>query len=157
VCVFAHSRFIENPPIWSWETNPSFLRWFCHSTPPGRSPKWRDLAQKIVASSVLPITEILAIENDKLNITFLHIAFESQSLLKPTGDQTDSSTNWRTREGDQRRGEWEQIKIPQWNLAYIPKMTRGLSLLAQPRPASYRSVIGPRNRTRSRSRNTERC
>jgi hypothetical protein len=30
LCVFAHSRFIENPPIWSWETNPSFLRWFCH-------------------------------------------------------------------------------------------------------------------------------
>jgi hypothetical protein len=31
VCAFAHSRFVENPPIWSWETNPSFLRWFCHS------------------------------------------------------------------------------------------------------------------------------
>jgi hypothetical protein len=30
MCVFAHSCFIENPPIWSWETNPSFLRWFCH-------------------------------------------------------------------------------------------------------------------------------
>jgi hypothetical protein len=30
MCVFVHSRFIENPPIWSWETNPSFLRWFCH-------------------------------------------------------------------------------------------------------------------------------
>jgi hypothetical protein len=25
MCVFAHSRFIENPPIRSWETNPSFL------------------------------------------------------------------------------------------------------------------------------------
>jgi hypothetical protein len=31
MCVFAHSRFIENPPIGSWETNPSFLRWFCHN------------------------------------------------------------------------------------------------------------------------------
>jgi hypothetical protein len=30
LCVFAHSRFVENPPIWSWETNPSFFRWFCH-------------------------------------------------------------------------------------------------------------------------------
>jgi hypothetical protein len=30
LCVFAHSRFVENPPIWSWETNPSFLRWYCH-------------------------------------------------------------------------------------------------------------------------------
>jgi hypothetical protein len=22
LCVFAHSRFVENPPIWSWETKP---------------------------------------------------------------------------------------------------------------------------------------
>jgi hypothetical protein len=51
------------------------------------------LAQKIVASSVLPITEILAIKNDKLNSTFLHIAFRSRSLLNPTGDQTGSDTN----------------------------------------------------------------
>jgi hypothetical protein len=29
--VFVYSRFVENPPIWSWETNPSFLRWFCHT------------------------------------------------------------------------------------------------------------------------------
>jgi hypothetical protein len=29
--VFVCSRFTENPPIWYWETNPSFLRWFCHS------------------------------------------------------------------------------------------------------------------------------
>jgi hypothetical protein len=51
------------------------------------------LAQKIVVSSVLPITKIIAIENDKLNSTFLHVTFGSQSLLKPTGDQTDSNTN----------------------------------------------------------------
>jgi hypothetical protein len=32
ICVvFVYSRFVENPPIWSWETNPSFLRWFCNS------------------------------------------------------------------------------------------------------------------------------
>jgi hypothetical protein len=31
MCVFAHSRSVENPPTWSWETNPSFLRWFCHT------------------------------------------------------------------------------------------------------------------------------
>jgi hypothetical protein len=49
--------------------------------------------QKIVESSVLPITKILAIENDKLNSTFLHVVFSSQSLLKPTGDQTGSDTN----------------------------------------------------------------
>jgi hypothetical protein len=51
------------------------------------------LAQEIVASSVLPITEILAIENDKLHNTFLHVAFGSRNLLKPTGDQTGSDTN----------------------------------------------------------------
>jgi hypothetical protein len=51
------------------------------------------LAQEIVASSVLPTTEILTIEDHKLNNTFLHVAFKSQSLLKPTGDQTGSDTN----------------------------------------------------------------
>jgi hypothetical protein len=62
------------------------------------------LAQEIVASSIFPVIEILAIENDKLYDTFLHVAFGSQSLLKPTSDQTGSDTNWRTREGDHRRG-----------------------------------------------------
>jgi hypothetical protein len=56
-------------------------------------PNGTTLAQKIVASSVLPITEILAIENDKLHNTFLHVAFGSQSLLKPTSDKTGSDTN----------------------------------------------------------------
>jgi hypothetical protein len=51
------------------------------------------LAQEIVAGSVLPITEILTIENDKLHITFLYVAFGSQSLLKPTDNQTGSDTN----------------------------------------------------------------
>jgi hypothetical protein len=51
------------------------------------------LAQKIVASLIFRVTEILAIEDHKLNITFLHVAFGSQSLLKPTGDQTGSDTN----------------------------------------------------------------
>jgi hypothetical protein len=44
------------------------------------------LAQEIVASSVFSVTEILAIEDHKLNNTILHVAFGSQSLLKPTGD-----------------------------------------------------------------------
>jgi hypothetical protein len=51
------------------------------------------LAQEIVAGSVLPITKILSIENDKLHSTFLHVAFGSQSLLKPTSDRTSSDTN----------------------------------------------------------------
>jgi hypothetical protein len=56
-------------------------------------PNGATLAQMIVASSVLLINEILAIENDKLYNTFLHVAFGSQSLLKPTSDQTGSDTN----------------------------------------------------------------
>jgi hypothetical protein len=44
------------------------------------------LAQKIGASLVLSITKILIIEDYKLNNTFLHVTFGSQSLLKPTSD-----------------------------------------------------------------------
>jgi hypothetical protein len=51
------------------------------------------MAQKIVASSVFSVTEILVIEDHKLNSTFLRVVFRSQSLLKLTGDQTDSDTN----------------------------------------------------------------
>jgi L-rhamnose isomerase len=51
------------------------------------------LARKIVASSVLTITKILAIEDHKLYDTFLHVAFGSQSLLNPTSDQTGSDNN----------------------------------------------------------------
>jgi hypothetical protein len=56
-------------------------------------PYGATLAQKIVVSSVLPITKILVIENDKLNIIFLYVAFGSQSLLKSIGDPTGSDTN----------------------------------------------------------------
>jgi hypothetical protein len=50
-------------------------------------------AQKIFASSVFPVTEILAIEDHKLNSTFLHVAFRSQNMLKPSSDQIGSNTN----------------------------------------------------------------
>jgi hypothetical protein len=56
-------------------------------------PNGTTLAQEIVASSVFSVTEIIAIENDKLHNTFLHVDFGSQSLLKPTSDQTVSDTN----------------------------------------------------------------
>jgi hypothetical protein len=49
-------------------------------------PNGAALTQEIVAGSVLSITEILTIENDKLHNTFLHIVFGSQSLLKPISD-----------------------------------------------------------------------
>jgi hypothetical protein len=51
------------------------------------------LAKKIVASLFFPITEILVIEEHKLHNIFLHVAFRSQSLLKPTSDETGSDTN----------------------------------------------------------------
>jgi hypothetical protein len=51
------------------------------------------LAQQVVPCSVIPITEIFTIENHKLDDTFLHIAFGSQSLLRTTSDQTCSDTN----------------------------------------------------------------
>jgi hypothetical protein len=56
-------------------------------------PNGVTLTQKIVASSVFLVTEILAIEDHKLNSIFLHLVFRSQSLLKPTSDQTGSDTN----------------------------------------------------------------
>jgi hypothetical protein len=56
-------------------------------------PNSTTLAQKIVASSVFPVTEILAIKDHKLNSTFLYVAFGSQSLLKSTSDQIGSDTN----------------------------------------------------------------
>jgi hypothetical protein len=62
---------------------------------------------------------------------------------------------------DRRRrpegGEWEPIKIPRRNLAYIPNRTRRTSLLARLRPPSYRLTIGPRNRARNYSENTKWC
>jgi hypothetical protein len=49
--------------------------------------------KEIVVSSILPITEILIIEDHKLDSTFFHVAFGSQSMLKPTSNQTGSNTN----------------------------------------------------------------
>jgi hypothetical protein len=49
-------------------------------------PNGATLAQETVASSVFPVTEILVIKDHKLDSTFLHVAFRSQGLLKPTGD-----------------------------------------------------------------------
>jgi hypothetical protein len=51
------------------------------------------LTQEVVVSSVFPITKILTIENHKLDGTFLHVVFGSQSLLRITSDLTDSETN----------------------------------------------------------------
>jgi hypothetical protein len=56
-------------------------------------PNDATLAQEIVVSLIFSATKIFVIEDHKVNNTFLHVAFRSQSLLKPTGDQTDFDTN----------------------------------------------------------------
>jgi hypothetical protein len=48
------------------------------------------LAKEIIVSSIFPVTEILVIENHKLDDIFLHVTFELQSLLRTTSDLTDS-------------------------------------------------------------------
>jgi hypothetical protein len=76
------------------------------------------------------------------------------TALKPSSAGRLKERRRRPEEGGD---EWEPIKILHRNLAYILKMTRRTSLLTQPKPPSYRSAIGPRNRARNRSENTERC
>jgi hypothetical protein len=49
-------------------------------------PNDATLTQKMVVVLILSITEIIAIQKDKLYSTFLHVAFKSQSLLKPTSE-----------------------------------------------------------------------
>jgi hypothetical protein len=44
-------------------------------------------------SPIFSITKILAIEDNELHDTFLHVAFESQSQLRTTSDLTRSDTN----------------------------------------------------------------
>jgi L-rhamnose isomerase len=51
------------------------------------------LAQEIVMSSVFPVTKILTIEDHRFYVTFLHVAFRSQIMLRLTSDQTGSETN----------------------------------------------------------------
>jgi hypothetical protein len=50
-------------------------------------------SQEIVASLIFPVTKILIVKHHKLDSTFLHVAFGSQSLLESTSDQTGSDTN----------------------------------------------------------------
>jgi hypothetical protein len=65
--------------------------------------------------------------------------------------------NLKDRRGDQRGGEWEPIKIPQRNLAYIPEPTRDPSLRTRLRLISYGQAISLRKRTRIFTRNPDWC
>jgi hypothetical protein len=57
-------------------------------------------------------------------------------------------------EATRGEGEWEPIKILYRNLVYILKLIRHPSLLTRLRLHSYRKTIGPQNRVRNRSGNT---
>jgi hypothetical protein len=46
-------------------------------------------------------------------------------------------------------GEWEPIKIPLVDLAYIPKWTKDTSLLTQSRLRSYRIATSPQRQVRN--------
>jgi hypothetical protein len=63
----------------------------------------------------------------------------------------------RTEDGDQREVNGSQSKFLQWNLAYIPKSTRTLSLVTRPRPPSYRQAIGLRNWVMNCNIDSKRC
>jgi hypothetical protein len=71
---------------------------------------------------IFPIAEILAIEDNELHGTFLHVAFESQSPLRTTSDLTISDSNWRTEGGDRSGGDGEQElnQILLQELDYVP-------------------------------------
>jgi hypothetical protein len=56
-------------------------------------PNGTTLAQEIVASLIFPITEFLAIEDNKLHGTFFYVAFGLQSQLRTASDLTYSDTN----------------------------------------------------------------
>jgi hypothetical protein len=56
-------------------------------------PNGAALAQEIIVSLIFLVTKILTIKNHKLNNTFLHVTFMSQSMVKLTSDQTGSDIN----------------------------------------------------------------
>jgi hypothetical protein len=69
----------------------------------------------------------------------------------------DDDDNLKDRRRRLEGGEWEPIKIPHRNLAYVPNQIRRPSLLTQPRPHNYNKAVDPRNQVRNCSRNTNRC
>jgi hypothetical protein len=75
----------------------------------------------------------------------------SEPFSRPILSANPYVVSLKDREDDQRGGEWESIKILQENLAYTPNLSRNPSLLARPRPPSYRLAIGPRNCARNRT------
>jgi hypothetical protein len=129
--------------------------------------------QQILHHPTVPSPQIMPLSGAQHNPSFL------PTLVVPSTTPYASSANKRKRENhrsnrhalyqelqelvlkDQRRqpegGEWEPIKIPYQNLAYIPKLTRSPSLLTRPRPPTCRQAIIPQNRVMNHSGNTTQC
>jgi hypothetical protein len=51
LCVFAHSRFVENPPIWSWETKPLIFEVVLSQALTTQSTSTQNKAQHATAST----------------------------------------------------------------------------------------------------------
>jgi hypothetical protein len=73
--------------------------------------------------------------------------------VKQEWDETSEGPEKAIRGG----GEWEPIKISQWNSAYIPKSTWCPSLPTRPRLHRYSKTISLRNWVRDHSGNTKQC
>jgi hypothetical protein len=87
-------------------------------------------------------------------------AIKEVKLLGENGEKASHKIAEMVAEGSEkvtrRGGEWESIKIPHGNLAYIPNRIRRPSLLTRSSSHSYSKTIGLRNRVRDRSGNTNR-
>jgi hypothetical protein len=87
-------------------------------------------------------------------------AIKEVKLLGENGEKASHKIAEMVAEGSEkvtrRGGEWESIKIPHGNLAYIPNRIRRPSLLTRPSSHSYSKTIGLWNRVRDRSGNTNR-
>jgi hypothetical protein len=84
-----------------------------------------------------------------------HVTWKAQVMAVLRGARLIGHV--KDRRGDQRGGEWEPIKIPQRNLAYIPEPTRDPFLLTRPRLISYGQAISLRKRTRIYTGNQNWC
>jgi hypothetical protein len=113
------------------------------------------LAKKIICPLTLGVAKIHACLNH-------YILYQKEHEFKDKCPRCNDSRYKRNDNNekdlkDQRRqpegGEWEPIKIPCGNLAYIAKSTRCPSLLTRPRWHSHRKAIGPQNWVRNRSGN----
>jgi hypothetical protein len=108
------------------------------------TPNNRKLIKKVINCSVTLLKKLLLMNSSKIGRL-------SSRLIFLTKKRPHLISLLEGPRGRPEGGEWEPIKILLENLAYIPNPSRNPSLLALPRPPSYRLAIGPRNRARNRT------